>query len=222
MKNIQKGFVVPLVIAIIAVLAIGGGIYYSKNKKVSISQEHSDWKTYTNKTYGFETKYPSSWSVEEKNTPIVPRNGGDGLGTTVSFKKDNYVIMMGTWDGSGVSPEPYLTTNAENFLVYNNEILPDTFLSRTKVVALTDIGNHPFFDVRALIKQSSGNYKTPQDAYLGGVFYKGKIYSMYFNLPDELARTSSGQTTYQGLDAKINQEILSEADGIISSFRFTK
>ena len=34
MKNLQKGFVVPLLIAIIAVLAIGGGVYYySKNIK---------------------------------------------------------------------------------------------------------------------------------------------------------------------------------------------
>ena len=34
MKNSQKGFVVPLLIAIIAVLVIGGGVYvYEKNKK---------------------------------------------------------------------------------------------------------------------------------------------------------------------------------------------
>lgn len=33
MKNLQKGFVVPLIIAIIAVLAIGGGVYVYENKK---------------------------------------------------------------------------------------------------------------------------------------------------------------------------------------------
>ena len=33
MKNLQKGFVVPLVIAIIAVLAIGGGVYIYESKK---------------------------------------------------------------------------------------------------------------------------------------------------------------------------------------------
>ncbi|GEM_PF-2515064 len=37
MKNSQKGFVVPLLIAIIAVLAIGGGIYIYENTKTEIS-----------------------------------------------------------------------------------------------------------------------------------------------------------------------------------------
>ncbi len=35
MKNNQKGFVVPLILAIIAVLAIGGGVYYYKQAKSS-------------------------------------------------------------------------------------------------------------------------------------------------------------------------------------------
>ncbi|MCX6752632.1 MAG: hypothetical protein NTZ87_04025 [Candidatus Nomurabacteria bacterium] len=34
MKNSQKGFIVPLLIAIIAVLVIGGGVYIYNNKKV--------------------------------------------------------------------------------------------------------------------------------------------------------------------------------------------
>ena len=34
MKNLQKGFVAPLLIAIIAVLVIGGGVYIYSNKKV--------------------------------------------------------------------------------------------------------------------------------------------------------------------------------------------
>lgn len=36
MKNSQKGFVVPLLIAIIAVLAIGGGVYVYENKKAEV------------------------------------------------------------------------------------------------------------------------------------------------------------------------------------------
>jgi hypothetical protein len=34
MKNKQKGFVIPLIIAIIAILGIGGGVYVYTNKKV--------------------------------------------------------------------------------------------------------------------------------------------------------------------------------------------
>ena len=38
MKNTKRGFIVPLLIAIIAVLAIGGGVYlYTQNKSVDIS-----------------------------------------------------------------------------------------------------------------------------------------------------------------------------------------
>lgn len=70
MKNFKKGFVVPIVIAIIAVLAIGGGIYYSKNKtKTSSVTEESvtleknaqktDWKTYNSPSLHFSIKYPS-------------------------------------------------------------------------------------------------------------------------------------------------------------------
>src|SRR3989344_2641973 len=34
MKNSQKGFVVPLLVGIIALLVIGGGVYIYENKKV--------------------------------------------------------------------------------------------------------------------------------------------------------------------------------------------
>lgn len=68
MKN-QKGFVVPLVIAIVALLAIGGGTYvYVKNNKEKVDKveeienqdQTADWKTYTNGKYGFEFKYPKN------------------------------------------------------------------------------------------------------------------------------------------------------------------
>jgi hypothetical protein len=36
MKNNQKGFVLPLILAIIAVLAIGGGVYYYQKAKTSV------------------------------------------------------------------------------------------------------------------------------------------------------------------------------------------
>lgn len=36
MKNTQKGFIVPLLIAIIALMAVGGGVYVYENKKVEV------------------------------------------------------------------------------------------------------------------------------------------------------------------------------------------
>ena len=88
MKNSQEGFVVPLLITIIALLIIGGGVYtYKSNniatvstnstevqksnqvqipdqQKIQNSQSTSQpgptsaWKTYSNTKYGFEVQYP--------------------------------------------------------------------------------------------------------------------------------------------------------------------
>ncbi len=96
MKNLQKGFVGPLVIAIIAVLAIGGGVYVYKNKKVktlpvdtetqqtntqtppvntqannSSSQvDTSNWKTYTNTKQGYSFQYPKELYLDTSNTTV--------------------------------------------------------------------------------------------------------------------------------------------------------
>lgn len=77
MKNSQKGFVVPLLI-VVAVLAIGGGIYfYSKTKTApsdtdiqtntqnTTADQTADWRTYTSAEYGISFKYPSSWKRGE-------------------------------------------------------------------------------------------------------------------------------------------------------------
>ncbi len=75
MKNLQKGFVVPLLI-IIAALVIGGGIYYylqgkppaNKYQATDISKS---WPVYTNSNYGFHIKYPDvNWSTESRSNSI--------------------------------------------------------------------------------------------------------------------------------------------------------
>lgn len=82
MKNLQRGYVIPLIIAVIAVLAIGGGIYYSKNRTESSTtnnisgsnpdiqiqsalNETSEWQTYTSTRFGFSFKYPPNWYVND-------------------------------------------------------------------------------------------------------------------------------------------------------------
>jgi len=87
MKNQQKGFIAPLLLALIALLLIGGGVYvYEKNKQVNLSitasstaqttqttqssnqtvpiaqtsnSQTAGWKTYANNQYGFSFQYPS-------------------------------------------------------------------------------------------------------------------------------------------------------------------
>lgn len=78
MKNLQKGFVVPLVIAIVAVLAIGWGVYYSRTNKHQFEQSNTslknttdnqnvDWKTFSDTQFGFRFKYPPDWKVNNQS-----------------------------------------------------------------------------------------------------------------------------------------------------------
>ena len=71
MKNLQKGFIAPLLLVIVAILVISGGTYYfvqkSKTPQVSVpvtttttvtgstvaQAEMAGWKTYTNYAYAF-------------------------------------------------------------------------------------------------------------------------------------------------------------------------
>jgi hypothetical protein len=85
MKNLQKGFVVPLLLVIIVVLVVGGGVYfYSKNIQThevsqtpktiadnntesvtttSSSLKTSDWQLYKDIKFGLSFKYPKDWAV---------------------------------------------------------------------------------------------------------------------------------------------------------------
>lgn len=75
MKNLQKGFAVPLLIAVIALLVVGGGVYVGKTKNMEIPSpadlqteqsnqtDISSWKKYTDDSISFE--YPALISVKQ-------------------------------------------------------------------------------------------------------------------------------------------------------------
>lgn len=88
MKNLQKGFIAPVLLVIIALLVIGGGVYVYKNKKteapiIDTGTQQSNqgqantqippatdismtgWKTYINTRNGYQLKYPADWQTEE-------------------------------------------------------------------------------------------------------------------------------------------------------------
>lgn len=91
MNNFHKGFISPRLLALIAILIIGGGAYvYVHNKPVSqpavvsptaqatstgqtSNSQTADWKTYTNSQYGFEIFYPPSWSEESTRDLTIVR-----------------------------------------------------------------------------------------------------------------------------------------------------
>lgn len=102
--NSKKGFVIPIIIAIVAIFAIGGGYYYTQksdflkddkkenvvtdNSKItSTTDETKDWKTYTNTAFGFEIKYPTDWILDEKENSLI---------------KNGYVLKIIIMDGMDV------------------------------------------------------------------------------------------------------------------------
>jgi len=68
-----------ILITVIAVAVIGGGVYFVQNRNaqespnittevtsvVDTPDSTAGWKTFVNQEYGFEIKYPASWSVSE-------------------------------------------------------------------------------------------------------------------------------------------------------------
>lgn len=93
--NYQKGFVVPLLLALIALVFIGGGTYvYVQNKQANqpviatssaqtSNSQTVGWKTYTDNVIGFQFQYPSTWES--------PRITGDYSGI------NPYSVVMGTF-----------------------------------------------------------------------------------------------------------------------------
>lgn len=81
MKYFNKGSaVVVAIIGIIVLAVIGGVVWYVVSDKAENSI--ANWKTYTNKEYGFEIKYPSNWTIDEQSYK------DNNLGTIVSGSID--------------------------------------------------------------------------------------------------------------------------------------
>ena len=82
----QKGFILPLLLIIIAILFVSGGAYvYTQKQEMSqspiestispqptsttqtTSSQTSDWKTYENQKLGFEIRYPAQYSISTQS-----------------------------------------------------------------------------------------------------------------------------------------------------------
>jgi hypothetical protein len=87
--NHQKGFIVPLIGGIVALL-IAGGIYWAwHNKSANVSDVQNNvtasstegWNTYSNDKYGFTFRYPVGWSVNDQS---FASNGKPSINVLVS------------------------------------------------------------------------------------------------------------------------------------------
>lgn len=87
----RKGFVIPLIVAVVAVLAVGGGVFYYLNKPIKLDyyvhpvatntpivtpisspvDKTTDWKIYTSTQYGFEIRHPADWIIISSSSGII-------------------------------------------------------------------------------------------------------------------------------------------------------
>lgn len=178
MKNYKKGFAVPIIIAIIALLVISGGAYYFFHKptpsNLTNSEQQVEWKTYSNKDLGFSIQYPSQW--EEPKLDVW------GNGTQISFEKNaplyiiessqsQYGIEGQTFDVNNVvdKQEAPLSkqTNISDFkrekiTVAGKEAVKVSYVSKGTPLAGTKS------DAPAVTKQVVNVYMIPPN--FGGVF----------------------------------------------------
>ena len=111
----RQGFISPLLLALIAVLLIGGGAYvYGQKKQINqpVVAQTADWKTYTNAKYKFEFKYPSNATVEEYAHEWVRTNEFDpeesDRGVTLTTGDIKMTLSINEVLGNGEVPAKFI------------------------------------------------------------------------------------------------------------------
>ncbi len=167
----KKGFILPLVIVTLVIVAaiIGVGLYIGK--KISSVQPQStvisnsvaspvpsptpdvtaNWKTYTNAKYNFSFKYPSAWNVTYDQQPDPAGN------------PDKYSILMGD-SSSSLSITILKSNQSQTFASLSNLLnLPSGSATITSRKEISVAGSKALFvtqdnnKVGALMLNSSGN-----------------------------------------------------------------
>ncbi|MEI7463402.1 MAG: Ser-Thr-rich GPI-anchored membrane family protein [Candidatus Taylorbacteria bacterium] len=101
MKNSQKGFVVPLLVAIIALLVIGGGVYVYDNKKADVPAVVDNTTQQSNQVQQTNTQNPPvTASTNNQSQSANPDgnyapNPSKGSSITVISPKNNVQISSG-------------------------------------------------------------------------------------------------------------------------------
>lgn len=118
----QKGFIAPPLLALIAILVLGGGAYVYVQKKqanppvtANSTAQTATWNTHKNTKYNYEIKYPDTWMLDngatgELSAPDQPRthfqynpNTGGGLHIDVNPypHEENRVLCSNLVDCAG-------------------------------------------------------------------------------------------------------------------------
>ncbi len=103
MKNLQKGFIVPVLLVIIALLVVGGGVYVYENKKAEVpaivdngAQQSNQNQQQTNT----QTQQTNTQNSTKNNFSVLPNSGKAPLTITATFDGCNPLITWG--DGTNL------------------------------------------------------------------------------------------------------------------------
>lgn len=214
MKNHKKGFVVQGIIAIAALLLLGGGAYVisQKQKNTNLSPEATsddistkvkadlpkDWKTYINNQNGYEIKHPANWKIEENLGVSVrlinPKKQGKSdtdqpsEAVTVSFKQTP--CKESSWE-VGFALMNYFTACVSSGNGQTAEIMAVAFDKEGKNTEEKIISSFKPNPINTTPALKENDWKS----------YRNKSYGFEFQYPtkeyaiDEIQRESAGFTT---------------------------
>lgn len=189
MKNLQKGFIMPALLVLIALLVIGGGIYIYQNKKAQAPAVvdtgiQAGYLTYTNKDLGIAFDYPPTYKIYQTddktlrvtadyNNPQMPY-------ADIAIKIERRTTTRETTEQVEARFKPNIT--AETPVDIRNKLSSQTSSSQNK-------GNYTLFRV--------------EDGLIGKYFFlqsdKG---TFQINLVE-----AAGKIDYQNYENKFNQII---------------
>ncbi len=151
MKNSQKGFVVPLLIAIIVVLVIGGGIYIYENKKVEVpivvdnTTQQPDQVQQTNSQNPSVTKGTNNYSFKSidkgkaKTGPYddysVEIYKNNKLVSTVDVSDD--VEVHDTIDYTMIEPTLFVVSPDQKYVAFKSAVWGGSCVGIEKPIAIS-------------------------------------------------------------------------------------
>ena len=214
----KKGFIVPILIAIIALLVAGGGAYIYQNKKTEVpavvdtttqqlnqiqqqtksSQTDTstlNWETYSNAD--FSLKYPATWYLNSSSPGFINITNYDSSvipGSDAPISSENIWINVSSYPPGK----------------YNNFSINETLESWVNKIGLSDKQNILIDDIKAV---------------RGKIIYTGEEESGYFQKGEssgDLVLVTYNSKGYLISYSPNDSKFINTFNQILSTFKFTK
>jgi hypothetical protein len=206
MKNLQKGFIIPLLIAIIVVLGIGGVSYiYLQKQKINklelekkIVEDNDVFSTTTANT----TVQSTSSSINLSKNLYQSKNYSLPCGVNIGVKTNQPVSTSTYNNGSMFSLHVGAQNTTQANMFINCSKRTEDSLEVAKVISVqadksqeVSKDDYLVFDAQTLSLipklYSSKNYGYTTDSEVIGFEYNGWIYGFYFLNPEQARNKNS-------------------------------